>query len=245
MTALPLAVVAALADEIRDLRSRMVVEEDLPLSPGRFTAGTWDGLPLLLLRTGIGVLATGRALRYLLERSAPGFALQVGYAGATVPELQPGDLVIATTLIDAARGLSFPVEPELVALADLLRQQVGLPGGCGSLVTVAQPALTPQEKAAIGRDHQVPALEMESAVFAEVCRAAGLPFLVVRAILDPLDFSLAYLFQADAHTPRTRGNNPFNVPPLKALAEPARRSITAFTAAWLTELAAGRRIPAT
>jgi adenosylhomocysteine nucleosidase len=232
MTAFPLTVVAALEDEIRDLRSRMEVAEDLRLSPGRLTAGTWDGLPLLLLRTGVGTAATERALRLLLEKFSPGFALQLGYAGGTVPELQAGDLVIATALIEAGRGHSFPVAPELLARADQVRRQAGLPGVCGPIVTVARPALTPAAKAAIGREHQVPALEMESATFAELCGAANLPFLVVRAILDPLDFSLAYLFQADGSTPRPRGQNPFQVPPLKPLADQARRSLTAFIIAW-------------
>jgi hypothetical protein len=84
---------------------------------------------------------------------------------------------------------------------------------------------------------------MESAVFAEVCAAAGLPFLVVRAILDPLDFSLEYLFQKEGDAPRPPGQNPFQVPPLKDLADLARRRLTAFTMAWLAEAAAGRSFP--
>lgn len=226
---LPIAVVAALEDEIKSLRARLSGAQRLPLAG--LTSGTWRRLPLLLVRTGLGPAAAARTLRRVLIEFSPGFCLQVGYAGAARPDLQPGDLVMATTLIDAANGLSFAVAPQLVAQADLIRNRLELAGRPGPLVTVAQAALTPNDKADRAREHQALALDMESAVLAGACKNAAIPFLVVRAILDPLDFHLPEMGRKNPPRP-----NPFKSPPLSNWADLARRNLTAFTAAWLDEI---------
>ncbi len=132
----------------------------------------------------------GRTMRRVLESQAPESALLVGYSGAAGADLQPGDLIIATDVLDASRGLSFEVAPDLVTRAEALRRQIGLSGRCGPLVTVTQAALSPEAKAAAGQAHQALALDLESAAFAGACRDAGLPYLVVRAILDPWEYHL-------------------------------------------------------
>jgi len=230
MTPFPLAVVAALEDEIKTLRSRLSAPERLPLAGGRLMAGTWGGLPLLLVRTGVGKEVAGRTMRQVLDNFSLRLCLQVGYAGGARPELLPGDLIIATELTDAESGLNFAVAPESVAQADLIRRRLGLSGGCGPLLTVSQPALTPREKAAQAMAHRCLALEMEGAALAGACQAAGIPFLVVRAILDPLDCHLP-----ESVRPR---KNPLKSPPLSDYADRARRSLTAFTAAWIGDMGA-------
>lgn len=218
-----------MGDEIKALKSLMTGGRPLPLGAGTVIPGTWGRLPLLLVRTGIGPAAAADTLRRLLAEYTPAFCLQVGYAGGVRPDQEPGDLVIATVLIDAGAGRSYEVEPSLVRRAELLRRRLALPGRSGPLVTLAQPALTPEEKAA--QAPQAVAVEMESAVFAEACKNAGLPFLVVRTVLDPLNFHLP---QPDQNKPPRP--NPFQSPPLSDFADRARRSLTAFAAAWLDNI---------
>jgi nucleoside phosphorylase len=227
MTPIPLALVAALEDEIRTLRSRLSGRVRRPAAAGLLTTGTWGKLPLLLVRTGMGPGAMARAINETRKNFAPALALLVGYSGAALADLRPGHLVIATSVIETSRGLSFSVAPELAARAEALRRQTGLPGRCGPLATVARPALTPQEKAAVFGAHQALAVDLESAAFAGACQTWGLPFLVVRAILDPLEYNL---------TAAVPGKNPVKMPPLSDFAALARRSLTAFTAAWLDSM---------
>lgn len=239
MAAIALAVVAALGDEIRLLHSRMREPRPVKLDSARLIIGTWGSLPLVLVRTGMGPTAMERALLQVLPEFAPQFCLHLGYGGAAHPELHPGDLVVATTLIDASRGLSFGVPPALVAKAEGFRRQAGLPGRTGVLVTLEQPARSPQEKAAHGREHQAVAVDMESATLARVCAAAGVPFLVVRAILDHLDYQLPDpVEEQSSGDPRPRRVNPLKTGPLSELADRARRSLTAFAAAWIEAMAA-------
>ena len=238
MAAIALAVVAALGDEIRLLRSRMIEPRSVKLDSARVTTGTWGSLPLVLVCTGMGATAMERGLLQVLQEFAPQFCLHVGYGGAAHAALRPGDLVVATTLIDACLRLSLGVAPELVQKAENLRRQAGLPGRTGALVTLDRVARSPEEKAGHGREHRAVAVDMESATLGRVCRAAGVPFLVVRAILDHLDYQLA-----DPVDDKSRGDlrlrrvNPLKSGPLSELAEAARCSLTAFAAAWIEEMA--------
>ncbi len=225
-------VIAPLEDEIRHLRERL--QNQSRLDPGgRLTLGAWGRLPMMLVRTGVGAAALVRTLSRGLEHGYPGLCLLLGYGGGILPELRAGDLVIATDLIDFKQDRIFKVAPELVARAARILGQTGLPGRSGSLVSVPRAALTPEDKAAAARRPGVLALDLESAAFAEVCRTAALPFLVVRAILDPLNLSLPQ--PVGASQPRIKIS--WKTPPLREFADRARASLTAFAIAWLDDMA--------
>ena len=232
MAPIPLMVIAPLEDEIRHLRLRLQNQSRLDLG-GRLTLGAWGRLPLLLVRTGVGAAAMVRTLSRALEHGYPGLCLLLGYGGGILQELRPGDLVIATDLIDFQQDRVFKVAPEMVARAARILGQTGLPGRLGSLVSVPQAALNPGDKAAAGARPGVLALDLESAAFAEVCRAAALPFLVVRAILDPLNLPLPQPTDGS----KTRIKVSWKTPPLREFAARARDSLTAFAIAWLDDMA--------
>ncbi len=237
MALIPLMVVAPLEDEIRDLRLRL--QNQSRLDPdGRITLAAWGGLPLLLVRSGMGAAATARTLESALAPGYAGLCLLIGYAGGIHPELRPGDLVIATNLIDSLKDRIFEVAPELVARGARVLRQTGLPGRLGSLVSVPRVAPTPEDKAAAGtRPGTVAlALDMESVAFAEICRAAALPFLVVRSVLDPLDLTLPQ----PANASKSEIIKLWESSPLREVADRARASLTAFAAAWLDDMAGSR-----
>ncbi|MGA8572917.1 MAG: hypothetical protein ACLP7A_09895 [Desulfobaccales bacterium] len=235
MALIPLMVVAPLEDEIRDLRLRL--QNQSRLDPdGRITLAAWGGLPLLLVRSGMGPAAMARTLESALAPGYAGLCLLIGYAGGIHPELRPGDLVIATDLIDSLEDRIFEVAPEMVARAARILRQTGLPGRLGSLVSVPRVAPTPEDKAAAGPRPGTLALDMESVAFAEICRAAALPFLVVRSILDPLDLTLPQ----PANASKSEIKKLWETPPLREVADRARASLTAFAAAWLDDMAGSR-----
>ncbi|MGA9822194.1 MAG: hypothetical protein WBQ36_11430 [Desulfobaccales bacterium] len=235
MALIPLMVVAPLEDEIRDLRLRL--QNQSRLDPdGRITLAAWGGLPLLLVRSGMGPAAMARTLESALAPGYAGLCLLIGHAGGIHPELRPGDLVIATDLIDSLEDRIFEVAPEMVARAARILRQTGLPGRLGSLVSVPRVAPTPEDKAAAGPRPGTLALDMESVAFAEICRAAALPFLVVRSILDPLDLTLPQ----PANASKSEIKKLWETPPLREVADRARASLTAFAAAWLDDMAGSR-----
>ena len=128
------------------------------------------------VRTGIGPGARERLAR-ALERIRPRAAVILGFCGATRARLAPGTLILATSLRRGEEELAIP--EEIVAAA-----REGLPGAqAGTMVTVDGMA-DAAEKARLSLD--AVAVDMESFHLAVALRERGIPFLVVRCVLDPL-----------------------------------------------------------
>jgi len=121
---------------------------------------------------GVGGAAADR-LAKLLKRNRPSAVLVVGFCGATRASLSPGTLVLAS----AVDGTALPE-----GLVE--RARANLPGvEVGPLVTVEAPA-SPAEKARLSPDAL--AVDMESAHLAGELSSQGIPFLILRCVLDAL-----------------------------------------------------------
>jgi adenosylhomocysteine nucleosidase len=109
-----------------------------------------------------GAVVTAQPLRALVS---------AGFCGALSPELRVGDLVAPDEVRDEASGESFAPDPEMLAAA---------PGARGTLVSAVRLARTPADRARLDGL----AVDMESAALARASRAAGIPFLALRAVTD-------------------------------------------------------------
>ncbi|MGD9840843.1 MAG: hypothetical protein AB7U87_03980 [Candidatus Bipolaricaulis sp.] len=129
------------------------------------------------LRAGVGAGGRGRVGAWLSEHRPAG-AVIIGFSGATHASLGAGSLVLVEGIVSDGRD-PIPLDRALI-----VRAQRALPGATvGAVATVAQPA-DPAEKARLGLDAL--AVDMESAHLAEEFAGRGIPFLVVRVILDEL-----------------------------------------------------------
>ena len=119
----------------------------------------------------------------LIAEGAAGL-LSFGTAGALSPALVAGDVIVATAVIGDSGGAIAAEQPwcdMLAAAASAHRLAPHL----GSIRAVDRPATTPKEKSALYRATGALAIDMESGAVARAARNAGLPFAVVRVIIDP------------------------------------------------------------
>ncbi|HYN39712.1 MAG TPA: purine phosphorylase [Rhodospirillales bacterium] len=133
---------------------------------------------------GPGPAAAAAAAAELLAQGCTAL-LSYGLAGGLDDDLRPGDIVVAEAVV-AADGTARPTDPAwrnalLQRLAERGRRCVG-----GRLAGVDRPLLTPADKRACGRGLGAGAVDMESTALAQAAADAGLPFLAVRVVLDPL-----------------------------------------------------------
>ncbi|MBC7293639.1 MAG: hypothetical protein H5T84_06005 [Thermoleophilia bacterium] len=127
------------------------------------------------LRVGVGVGASERLRAGMRGRRADG-VLVVGFAGATRAGVAAGTLVLAAEILGDESD-RIPLDPALVA-----RAQAALPHAVvEGVATVARPA-DPGNKARLGVE--AVAVDMESLHLARELAGRGIPFLVVRAVLD-------------------------------------------------------------
>ena len=242
-----IAVVAALDDEIRIIRSRMSVDSRHHIRPALFVRGIYEGRPIILVRSGIGRQAAERAIRYCLDQYRPSFCLHVGYCGAADPQYHVGDLLVADAIADSEGGQRILPDRRAVERAMRICRERALRARVGALVTVDAPVTSPHEKAFVGTQHRAQGLDMESWPLAKICASRSIPYLVVRAVLDPLDFTLPDLGNVMEKTgiPNRaaligrlikRPGELLKLPSLGYLAAQARMAIVSFVDAWLEEI---------
>jgi hopanoid-associated phosphorylase len=141
-----------------------------------------------LLPAGVRVLCSGgRALlarqraEELLAEGAGGL-LSFGVAGGLVDGWGPGGLVVAGGVVLASGEVLCCAPWWTAALLD------GLPDALGGLVVAGSEVVaTTAAKQGLRQRSGALAVDLESGAVAEVCRAAGKPFAVLRAIADPVE----------------------------------------------------------
>ena len=141
-----------------------------------------------VVRTAMGA-AAGASLDRLGDATAgTTMMISTGFAGGIDPRAARGDLALARTV--RHRGEEIDIDPQLVDRARRTldsRPCVLHVGPCVS----ADDVLRPDEKRAlVGQD--ITTVDMESGPLARWASARGIPFLALRAVLDPVDAELPF-----------------------------------------------------
>ena len=169
-------IVVALASEAGTLVTRTTKPECItPLA---------DGAALWL--SGMGPVAARRAAEELATAGAAALAV-FGVAGALSDHLRNGALFSPERVLDE-NGHGYATDPGW--RANLQQQLATIPTPLrteGVLLSVASPLLTHAAKTAAYQRYSVLAVDMESAAVAAVAKERGLPFVVLRAIVDEAD----------------------------------------------------------
>lgn len=136
-----------------------------------------DGLGFELISGGGHAEVTRRKAEALVAQGARGL-VSFEIAGALDPALKPGDLIVADGVqLQDGRVISCDAD-----WCDRVAAKVKAATGLVAGRSVA--AASRAEKAALRRESQAIAVDMESHHVAEVAETHGLPFIVIRAIAD-------------------------------------------------------------
>lgn len=132
--------------------------------------------------SGARPLVAADAVDELLSLGVDGI-LSFGSAGALTSSMEPGDLVVGQQVIDAG-GNSWPCDQVWrESLEKALDIQSSSIFGSDGLVSV-------KAKARIGSETQASIVDMESHIVASKAAAEGIPFAVLRSVVDPFDFEI-------------------------------------------------------
>lgn len=134
--------------------------------------------------SGIGPHNAMRAAERLLSCGVTRLA-NWGVAGALDPALAPGDLLIPDRVLYADGDPGFDIDPATgTRLATTFTTSLRVHRG--ALWSAQQPLATSAAKQALATRSGARAVDMEAAPIAAVAARARLPFVVVKAICDPL-----------------------------------------------------------
>jgi nucleoside phosphorylase len=165
--------------------------------------------------------------------------MSCGFAGGLTAGLEPGDLVLSSSVRDESG--------DVIAATESLRKAArvalhGLRFVEGEVVCTTSVAATPGDKRALAGPSGI-AVDMESWAVAKAAAEAGIPWIALRVILDPLDSELP----AFTREPQKSYVGPALRHALKgprAVAELAKLAAAARTAAGVLEQGLRRTGPA-
>jgi len=140
---------------------------------------------LTIIESGIGCEAAAHAAELLILGHRPPWVISAGFAGGLDPRMKREDILMVDSIVgpDGSRlGVDLKVDPSSLA---------GKPGvHVGRLVTTDRIVSSPEDKRALGVQHEALAVDMESWAVADVCRREQVRFLCVRVISDAVDDAL-------------------------------------------------------
>ena len=165
-----IAFVCAMPMEIVPLRRKLSLEKTVVNAIEVF-AGSLGERPVVAIVTGIGSVLAAQGVERLLEAIDIEHVVVVGIAGAVDNETTIGTLVLPTVVVNGATGAAY--RPS----------QLGGASPRGTMWT-SDTLITNLDVIAQLRANGVIALDMETAVIAEICQRRDIPWSVFRAISD-------------------------------------------------------------
>lgn len=188
----PIAVVAAMEDEIRPLQRNLERSRKYRVGKQEVYSGEIGSSRLAVVSTGDGAKAAARGLKEVLESLEMRAVVVVGVAGALSPDLNNGSVVVCRQVRDDA-GHVFEMDSDLVVRASRFED-----AEVGTAISVDRIVSTAGEKQRLWQECEaLPGLvvDLESATYADLAARKGIPCLVVRVVSDghdeslPLDFN--------------------------------------------------------
>jgi adenosylhomocysteine nucleosidase len=187
----------ALRREVGGMRRRIAGRSSLSNGLRGFK-GRLGAEEIIAVATGIGVGRAHAAARQALHTfSRPRMVISTGVAGALVPALKAGELVIADRMLlveeqdggvqDASFNEVVRISADTLQIAQAALQRAGMAFATGALLTMHRVMTGAAARNAAHARSGALAVDMESAVIAMEAESAGAPFVCVRAIMDEFD----------------------------------------------------------
>lgn len=206
-----IAIIAAMEQELKQLREHLINPQEKTLLNQRFYRGTLEGQPVVISQCGIGKVNAALGTALLINNFQPSLVINSGSAGAIASNLNQGDVLIASAVahhdVDVcAFGYEwgqvpgspprFAADASARARAEAVAEALHFPVVSGLLVSGDQFVHGGANLARI-REHfpDALALEMEAAAIGQCCQALNTPWLVLRAISDRADGQASLSFE--------------------------------------------------
>ena len=148
---------------------------------------------IAFIATGLGMSRSKEVVRLALsEFQHVNFIIGTGIAGALSAGLRPGDIVIADRLVSTREDSTHPehvvpVAPDTIDHCERVLQAAGLQFSTGAILTARAVLPDADSKRLAKKNSGAIAVDMESVAIALAATSRGIPFAVVRTVLDSLE----------------------------------------------------------
>ncbi len=215
-----LGIIGAMDEEVQLVRSEMTITDEATHAGVLVTCGTFKGVDIALAQSGIGKVNATICTQMMIDRYQPTALIFSGVAGGLLPNMQTGDMIIASHVIQYDMDLTAfgrrhgempgrdrltECDPVLVEKAtrafDLAFEGVDDAPNL-MLGTVASGDRFVQDTQTLRwlqREFAALATEMEGAAFGYTCTLNDLPFVVIQSLSDTAGESASGDFTDNLH----------------------------------------------
>jgi len=201
-----LAIIGAMDCEVDSLKSILSDIKDHSHHGFEIWSGTVNGHEVIVAKSGVGKVNSAITVQYIIDKFAPDYIINTGVAGGIADDLQVGDIVIATSLVQHdfdASALGYPVgyicngvmsdkptyfygDNGLIELYEnaLKTTKLDINIHKGVIASGYTFIASNAKKQELKELFNATAAEMEGAAIAQTAEKNGVPFMIVRAISD-------------------------------------------------------------
>ncbi|MFQ5763431.1 MAG: 5'-methylthioadenosine/adenosylhomocysteine nucleosidase [Rhodospirillales bacterium] len=215
-----LGVIGAMSEEVQLLLAEVTDVKEAVHAEITVTQGNYKGTEIALAQSGIGKVNATICTQMLIDLYKPEKLVFSGVAGGLLPNMQAGDIIIASHVVQYDMDLTafgrrhgetpgrerlIECNPDLVGKATAAFDAAfdGVKGGPNLMLgTVASGDKFVQDTDMLRwlqREFAALATEMEGAAFGYTCHLNGLPFVVIRALSDSSSESASGNFEKNLH----------------------------------------------
>ncbi|NTW72050.1 MAG: 5'-methylthioadenosine/adenosylhomocysteine nucleosidase [Eubacteriaceae bacterium] len=193
-----IGIIGAMETEIVMLKEKMIIKSQKKIATLDFFEGDLNGKHIVLVKSGIGKVNAAMCTQILIDIYNVHIVINSGVAGALHPDLEVGDIVLATEVIqhdiDASifgdprgtiPGLDvsvFKSDQRLLNISDNIDTEHRI--FKGRIVTGDQAIGDSATKDYLYKTFGGYCVEMEGGAIAHVCYLNDIPFMIIRAISD-------------------------------------------------------------
>ena len=197
-------------EEVAPILKRLDDVQEVNYAKNKYYKAKYKNIDVVVAYSKIGKVFSTLTATTMLELFACDVLLFTGVAGAVNPDLQIGDLVVASKLAQHDLDITIFGHPhgyvpegsvyveadkDLIALSKMVASEMGVKVKEGIIATGDQFIASEERKNFIAETFQADALEMEGASVAVVCDALGVPFFILRSISDSADMDAGFNFE--------------------------------------------------
>jgi len=207
-----IGIIGAMEEEVERLKDRMQNVSVSRIASMDFYEGSFDGTPVVVVRSGIGKVNAAICTQILADRFGIDMVINTGVAGSLRKEIDIADIVLSTDALQHdldATGFGYKVgeipqmersvfeaDKNLIDLAEEICKEVLPSVGVhkGRIVSGDQFIWDTRKKEWLAETFNGYCTEMEGAAIAHAAYLNNIPFLIIRAISDKADHSAEMAF---------------------------------------------------
>ncbi len=181
--------VIPLREEAIPLLKKLRIFSEEKIRGRTMITGEINGIKISLIISGCGKIKAASATQLLIDRSLADLYINFGTAGAISKDLQVGDIVIATEIIEHDVREKFPeiVSPPVHLVSKEIIEKLrvkDLNFKFGPIASGDEDIVTTWRRDILFKKHNCLTVDWESAGFALTCQLNNVQFLVFRTVSD-------------------------------------------------------------